>query len=165
MRPWATEPEADPEQVLPRAVWNAMTPAQKQAASKLSTTEAGLYKGSLDRVHESQRAEFVAGRPEAEKLTDAVRAQADQESARAGVRTDGSFVITQTEAADIRADAVVTSFDQTLRLLQAHKKGMQEQVTYLTQKGQATDAVTQVIAQTDVMLEALRDWRGQARQV
>ena len=174
-RQWVDDANATPEQVLPRAEWDRMSPSQKQAASKLSVQESQLLKESFQRFVKSQAAERATGRPEVEKVDDARRAVADQESAKAGARTDGSFVITQAESVEVRGDEVVASLDQVVKLMRAHAAGLREQATFLRrtdaldparQAGAAAELARNevVVAEVETLVQALQQHRKRAAQ-
>ena len=155
--------DATPEQLLPRSQWAKMSAAEKKAASMLSPAETALYQESFAKLQRAQNAQQVAGVWGVEKVKDAIYAQAGNEAGKAGVRTDGSFVITQTEDADVRNDAVVSSLAQTYDLLVGASRGLSEQRTYLErdEPGDERDAKLLQNQQTAEALNALLTVLGQ----
>ncbi len=165
-RSLATDPDATPEQLLPRSQWDKMSASQKKAAAALTPAEAALHRAAFDRLQDSQRADQAAGVWGVEKVRDAALAQTKSEAARAGKRTDGSFVITQHgfEDADRRNDAVVTSLDQVVDLYVGQLAGLDEQIGYLKREG-SPEQTAQVQAQRDqldALLTVLRQRQEQA---
>ena len=144
--------------VLSREEWNEMTSEQRKAAAQMAPAQLDTYKKAYKRLMENQSATEVATIAGVDKKNDALLAEYNLQAKKSGSRTDGAYVISQIVDAKVPNNAVVSSFEQTMKLLQSQRDGIAEQLEDLKRTIAAGgDPAIEAEAQQDIGLATQRE--------
>ena len=160
--------DTTPEQVLSREEFDKLPASTQQAWANLDPGEAEVFRAALEKLEEQQATTYAIGTVGVDKVRDSALKVAAAEARKGGPRTDGSFVITAANDAEVAGDEVLGSFAQVTKILEKNLEGMQEQITFLERvdgRDGAAEEITDlrsVIQQGEVLLGLVADLQKKA---